>query len=384
MTPDTEDRLGDAFVIEENHNFLRFLREFVAMKDKSESWREDGAHGMAGWLSFKYSYPYSYSTQVVQTARVIDSLPAIAAAFADGMLSRFQLLDLCAFVTPEQDDHYAQAAIGATADTVKRWARRARVRRREEAAINDGERSLELTWDKSREMLRMSGFFPGDTGALIKKTLDNIANREGRNADGTWNERPQRLADALVEVVGSHAGARTDTERANVVVHVDYKELLELDGTAHIEHGPFVTSEVARRLLCDGRIQFALHDDSGAPLGIGTRSRVVPAWEYKLLIERDKVCVTCGADCGLQAHHWKVHVAYGGRTDLDDLVLVCRRCHVLVHDHGFTIRLNKQGIFELVRPNGTVVKRGPEKLSPEARARLLGQPWPPDPPLTPD
>jgi hypothetical protein len=45
----------------------------------------------------------------------------------------------------------------------------------------------------------------------------------------------------------------------------------------------------------------------------------------------------CGRIRWLKAHHI-VHWTRGGRTDLDNLVLVCHAHHRLVHEGGWSIR----------------------------------------------
>jgi hypothetical protein len=45
---------------------------------------------------------------------------------------------------------------------------------------------------------------------------------------------------------------------------------------------------------------------------------------------------------------------YGGRTDVDNLVLICGFHHRLVHDHDYRIRW-RPGRWEFLRPDGSVI-----------------------------
>jgi hypothetical protein len=54
-----------------------------------------------------------------------------------------------------------------------------------------------------------------------------------------------------------------------------------------------------------------------------------------------------------------VHWADGGATALDNLVLLCRRHHRLLHEGQYTARSGVDGAMSFVRPNGLVVEVAP-------------------------
>ncbi len=90
------------------------------------------------------------------------------------------------------------------------------------------------------------------------------------------------------------------------------------------EGGPAIHPETARRLLCHGRVQMVIEDSTGQPVGLGRTSRDSSAAMLRQLRYRDAECTFpgCGARRFTQAHHivwWE----RGGRTDLDNLILVC-------------------------------------------------------------
>ena len=69
-------------------------------------------------------------------------------------------------------------------------------------------------------------------------------------------------------------------------------------------------------------------------LDVGRTTRVVPAAIRRALALRDKGCAHPGCT---RPHHWcdahhKVHWVDGGETSLDNLVLLCRRHHRMVHE----------------------------------------------------
>ena len=72
-----------------------------------------------------------------------------------------------------------------------------------------------------------------------------------------------------------------------------------------------------------------------------------------------------------EAHHidhWEEHQ---GRTDIDDGVLLCRHCHLLVHNRGWRIR-REGGDYYLERPDDDgILRRTPLPTRSPAAERLL-------------
>ena len=66
------------------------------------------------------------------------------------------------------------------------------------------------------------------------------------------------------------------------------------------------------------------------------------------------------------------HWAHGGATRKDNLVLLCRFHHRLVHEDGFTVHRARDGTFEFRRPDQSQIPRAPLGGDPTGRPR--GQP----------
>ena len=99
--------------------------------------------------------------------------------------------------------------------------------------------------------------------------------------------------------------------------------------------GP-VPPEVLQRIACDAQLTGVIFAD-GKPLYHGSTIRTATGAQWRMLIARDGGCVGCGAapeQC--QAHHI-VPYARLRRTDIDNLVLVCWRCHHNIHDHHWRV-----------------------------------------------
>ena len=104
--------------------------------------------------------------------------------------------------------------------------------------------------------------------------------------------------------------------------------------------------------MCDAVIE-PLFEQEGVVIGVGRKHREPPGWLRRQLIHRDAGCRFdgCTRVRGLHAHHVELWVA-GGPTDKNNLVMLCRGHHRLVHEGGWTIQGHPDGRLEFIRPNG--------------------------------
>lgn len=105
-------------------------------------------------------------------------------------------------------------------------------------------------------------------------------------------------------------------------------------------------------------------------MGVGRARRTIPGWLWRLLVRRDGGrCRFCGCTRWLEGHHitwW----SRGGRTDLDNLMLACSRCHKLFHEGGWTIGGDANGELVFRRPDGRALANGPPALRSRVRGAL--------------
>ncbi len=98
--------------------------------------------------------------------------------------------------------------------------------------------------------------------------------------------------------------------------------------------GDLITAAQARRLACTAKILPAVLGGDSIPLDLGRARRLFSPGQRKALLIRDKTCRAEGCDVPgtwCDAHHlgpW----SSGGRTDLDNGVLLCNHHHHRAHD----------------------------------------------------
>jgi 5-methylcytosine-specific restriction endonuclease McrA len=105
-------------------------------------------------------------------------------------------------------------------------------------------------------------------------------------------------------------------------------------GVADTEVGP-ISSEAVRRLACDATVSRIIVQADGSPAEAGHSRRVIPPALRRALDLRDQSCTHPGCDIPARwcdAHHIR-HWADGGKTNLANLRLLCRKHHRDAHNH---------------------------------------------------
>ncbi|MCO7219338.1 HNH endonuclease signature motif containing protein [Klenkia sp. PcliD-1-E] len=169
------------------------------------------------------------------------------------------------------------------------------------------------------------------------------------------------LARAGVAAVDHRAG---DPARREVLIRVDAGVLADdaAAGQAALTGVAALSPAQARRLACDAAVTTVLVQGEQV-LACGRSRRFATAAQRRSLLVRDGGCARPGCTETrperLHAHHLVSWLA-GGRTDVDNLVLLCDRCHGLVHDLGLTVRRTPEGRFTARTGDGAPVWVVPE------------------------
>ncbi|MBC2934014.1 HNH endonuclease signature motif containing protein [Nocardioides sp. zg-1228] len=101
--------------------------------------------------------------------------------------------------------------------------------------------------------------------------------------------------------------------------------------------GDMITAVEARRLACSARILPAVLGGPSEVLDLGRTRRLFSPAQQRALLIRDRTCRGEGCDIPgtwAEAHHWNPWLS-GGRTDLDDGVLLCSHHHHRAHDPAY-------------------------------------------------
>jgi Domain of unknown function (DUF222)/HNH endonuclease len=370
--------------------FLVLLADF----DARRGWTSWDMNSCAEWLSWKCQMSSGTAREHVRVARALRDLPVIRGEFGAGRLSYAKVRALTRIAAPGTEAGLAEIAGPMTGNQLERFARA----HRQVSSADDGAARVRrrLAW-RFEEDGSLAGTFrlPPLQGAVLLKALRAAAGdlehphkHEEEGADVSA-ETPatagppvvatsSSLADALLVVAeaflaGKEAGA-DDPEVYQVVVHVGADALTDAPsgpgdpadpGRCHVEDGPAISVSTAQMLGCGAALSWMVHDRNGSVLRLGRRRRRPNAALRRAARERDRCrCRFPGCESRrVDLHHIRFW-SHGGRTDLDNLISLCKYHHQLVHERGYLIAAKPGGIFAFYRPDGTALPPSPPLQKP--------------------
>ncbi len=184
----------------------------------------------------------------------------------------------------------------------------------------------------------------------------------GSESGRSWDQLRADALDLLTSGAGDgtgRGGGSGGRPKAEVIVVADIGVLTGDDPAGRCEipgTGP-VPRAVLERIACDAQLTGLLFSD-GKPLRHGASVRTATTAQWRMLIARDRGCIGCGAEPGqCQAHHITPYARLR-RTDIENLVLVCWRCHHNIHDHH----------WQVVHRRGKPALQPPDPLAPPGPA----------------
>lgn len=346
------------------YEFLVLLREF----DLRQGWKAYHFNHCAEWLNMKCGMALNTAREKLRVANALFDLPGISRAFQKGDLSyskarsltrvatplkEAQLLDFALKANAEQVDHHCTGLRNVQRGISTADANRAHAARHL-TVVPNGDGSVRITIELPKEQADLvlkalersvAQVKDADAEYFEDGVAEPVSENDGDTPRGA-SELQQCQADALVEIARSYlAGGDGKTsgsaDHYQVTVHVDERALkLAPSGDCKSD----LPIETVRRLCCDGAIVPLVRGESGEPVGLGRKHRVVNPALKRALLARDKGCrfPGCTHTKWLDAHH-VVHWADGGETRAGNLVMLCAAHHRLLHEGGFEIKPGANG-----------------------------------------
>ena len=340
------------------------LVELAAQLDTDGSWADAGMRSCAHWLSVNIGVDVWTGGEMVRAGHALELLPGLRAAFADGRLSFDKIRAVTRVATPEEEETWLMIALHASGGQLARICRGVRralaaddPRRQEDPLLNRGVR----LWWRDDGMLELMAVLPEEDGAVVMAAIEAAAHRvatderqvpspDAPHLDSARRTRPMLRADALVRVceewVAAAAGEPAVAPTAQVVVHVDAAVLSgeAPGGRCRIEDGPWLSRPALQRLSCDADV-VTITERDGLPIAVGRARRLITPRLRLALQSRDEGCRYPG--CSVPAprtdgHHVR-HWCDGGRTELRNLISLCRFHHRRHHEGRFHIEPDSSG-----------------------------------------
>lgn len=370
------------------------------LADAGDLAAETAAKDAAGWLAHHTRTRYADARAELRLAEALDrDRPRLVAAMREGgaTLAQAQVIDCALNALPatldaqtlaEAEEHLVERAQEFGPKELGRIGRRILdVVAPEIAEAAEGARLAELE-ARARDVTRLTMRRLGDGTTRISSVVpDAAATRLATYLEAHANPRrtavggepvdrsgdadaatahdpvarlayPRRMGEAFVaflETVDAshlpiHGGSAT-----TVVVTIPLAALqAELAGAGLVGAGLVpgddltgdrISASQARRLACTAHLIPAVLDGRSVPLDLGRSRRLFTPAQRLAMAVRDQTCRAEGCDVPAswcEAHHlrpWE----HGGRTDIDDGVLLCSHHHHRVHDTSYLVERHPDG-----------------------------------------
>jgi Domain of unknown function (DUF222) len=229
--------------------------------------------------------------------------------------------------------------------------------------LQQDRRHLELK-QRRDGMWQLEGKLTNTVGAQLHAILDPLTRPRTSTVevDGKTVEIPderyygQRLHDAFEDACGrllqlADRPAVGGTP-ASVIVTVQVEDLLAKAGIAETTDGSTLTADQLLRIADEAEIWPTIIDRHGVPLALGRTRRIATRGQTMALIAREGGCSFPGCDHLPQwcDRHHVLDWMLGGRTDLENLTLLCRYHHTHFLQKGWSCRINADGLPEWIPP----------------------------------
>ena len=356
IIPLLDDKEGSSIDELDDHILLleaarQSTRRGVDRVDRGHSRNAHGheVHGypsMVAYLKHRARMAGARAHRYVTMARVARRFKATLAAWRIGQISSDQAL-LLAGAARQLPDKYPEAEpvlleiVGDTAEETHKTLDYWRHTADRPGLVVDFEAQMQRR--RLDFSLRANGMIEGEfaltdtAGEALIAALDAVMPPPGAGDD---RNASQRRHDAFEDLArGFLEGTETPEvggEKPHVNVFVDVEALHGVPGGLHeTEGGHVLDVETVRLLSCDSSVSRIIRKGESEILDVGRRTRVVPAALRRAVIAWDRHCVWKGCSrtprwCDV---HHLVSWAEGGDTALDNLCLLCRYHHTLVHRH---------------------------------------------------
>ena len=357
------------------------LLQLIAELDDQDPWGAWGLNSCAHWLNWRCGIGLNAAREKVRVAHALKDLPVISASFASGQLSFSKVRALTRIADGTNEAELLELALHATAADVEKlvrgYRRAGRLAEREQAMAGHAARELSYYHDDDG-CLVIRARLPAEAGAVVLQALEAAMEAQradeseavSENVTAVTSEPEKRFAQDRADALTTMAETTlrhgpeplSPAERYQVVVHVTAETLAASDdGRAELECGQRLAPDTARRIACDASLIRITEDADGNPFDIGRKTRAVPRALQRALRARDGGCrfPGCTHHRLLEAHHIR-HWANGGATSLDNLVLLCRRHHHLVHEGGFGVERIDDDVIRFTRPDGSIIAAHPQ------------------------
>jgi hypothetical protein len=342
-----------------------------------QAWRSESGLSATGWLAHHTPMTRSSASRLCATARLVHRHEQTAKFLDAGDVSaaHVEVLAVSArrreALYAEHEDTLLDVARTLTPEDLVTAARQWRELADDALAAGDAAAAHAARFLHVSPTMgggRIDGFLDPDATATLIRALDALVPPDPAGSPDP-RPKPVRNADALVMLAEQwldhpEQAGRVDVD-LNVVLDMGVLGRFGLDaceGRCELgDYGP-IGRATMERLACDARVARIVMAGRSRVLDLGRLTPVISPALRKAVKLRDGRCQHpgCRAPAKWCDVHHILHWTKGGWTDMDNLVLLCRRHHVLHHE----------GAWQISRaPDGTISAAPSTTRTPTRRRR---------------
>ena len=353
----------------------------------------------------------------VRTAAAVGAMPVVQDAVEEGRIPvanakrLADVLDKTSAGEIESDEELLAKAESLPPDKFAKEAKRWTAERQADGGEAEYRRlrarRAVRVWDGDDGMVHLYGQFDPVTGRRIRSRLNKEAHRlldadkkqargladadENRayrlldadrkhaRAGGAVRSLTQCMADAFENMTAGIAGGGKPYADIALVARLDPEAEKLMASTGDGEPLP---AGVIERLAGESSWFGLVLSAKGVPMWKGRNIRRATESQFRALMALYGGCAGCGEpdETKVHAHHMDPF-AWGGRTDLDNLLPLCWGCHAKIHDHGWQVVAAGDGKHTIRPPDR--IHHGPARLPDTAPLFASTEPphgTEPDPP----
>jgi len=329
--------------------------------DRRQAYRDEGATSSETWAVERFGVSTPTARTYARLAEKAWDLPHLVTALCAGDLTLDKVRAVADVATPETDRDLRDRAQDCSVRQLAELARSEAAPSAPRAESGHGRRFLRFN-DQFRTMTVQ---LPAESYAEARGAVESRARKIPSSGETPWD---QRLCDAFLEMIRSSNHRGTFSSPYFVVVHVPLAALIDESGdttdlAGDLERDGLISSETVRRIACDATIAIGVDDDVGHTMFEGRARREPTDAQRREVMRRDRHCrfPGCTNVTFTNTHHvvpWKPD----GRTDLDNLALLCLHHHHLVHSGGWTMSGNANRELTFVGPTGRAMVSRPSPV----------------------
>ncbi len=330
---------------------------------RRQAYRDEGATATEPWAAERFGVSLATVRALTRLGERAWDMPHLVESMCAGDLSLDKLRAVAEVATPESDQELCDRAQECSVRELADLARLNTAAKPPPPGRSAYDRRFLRFNDQFRTMTVQ---LPPESFAESRVCLEARARNVPTDGETPWD---QRLCDAFVEMIRSSAAERATTASPYfVVVHVPLATLVEESGetttfAGELERDGLISTETVRQIACDATIAIGVDDDVGHSMYEGRARRTPSDAQRREVMRRDRHCrfPGCTNVTFTNTHHilpWNP----GGRTDLDNLALMCVHHHHVVHSGGWKMTGNANEELTFAGPSGRVITSRPSPL----------------------